>query len=243
MDIAGENMQLTYFLHKIKHELCFVNNVNKLNDTIWSVSAPIILTNTRLNATDGRSLMQRIIFQQFNSGAAKTIGFMRGMITLSSEPDIFEVSLMLNCSPDQISEPNEAEWIAAIENGLEAGNYTFPTASKGKNAFINAFGLRNYIYDMRIEFWPHFENKNGFECECVIKYIQPEGTEKQELDFSRGFDFLIYSEKARAMVPFLIKSETNPVFILQDANIISHELYEDPDGIGKELFIKCEFTP
>jgi hypothetical protein len=45
------------------------------------------------------------------------------------------------------------------------------------------------------------------------------------------------------MIPFLIKSETNPVFILQDANIISHEIYEDPDGIGKELFIKCEFVP
>lgn len=243
MDIAGDEMHLTYFLHKIKHELCFVNNVNKLNDTVWSVTAPIILTNTRLNATDGRSLMQRVIFQQFNSGASKAIGFMRGMISLSSEPDIFEVALMLNCSPDQISEPNEAEWIAAIENGLEAGNYTFPKASRGKNAYINAFGLRNYIYDMKIEFWPHYDNKNGFECECFIKYIQPEGEPKQELDFSLGFDFLIYSEKARAMIPFLIKSESDPVFILQNANIISHELIEDPDGIGKELYIKCEFAP
>lgn len=45
------------------------------------------------------------------------------------------------------------------------------------------------------------------------------------------------------MIPFLIKSETNPVFILQNANIISHELSEDSDGIGKELYIKCEFAP
>lgn len=243
MDINIENSKLTYFLHKIKHELCFVNNVAKLQDNIWSITSPIILTNTKLNATDGRSLMQRIIFQQFNSGAAKAIGFMRGKINLCSEPDNFEVSFMFNCLPDQISDPNESEWVSAIENGLEVGNSLFPIASKGKNAFINAFGLRYYIYDILIEFWPHANEKNAFECECLIKYIQPENTEEQILDFNKGFDFMIYSEKAKAMVPFLIKNEQNPIFILQDANIISHELKTDEDGIGKELFVKCEIRP
>ena len=243
MDINSDDFKLTYFLHKIKHELCFVNNIFKLNDNIWSITAPIILTNTRLNATDGRSLMQRIIFQQFNSGAAKSIGFMRGKINLCSDPDNFDVSLMLNCLPDQITEPNENEWVAAIENGLESGNMSFPLASKGHNAYINAFGLRNYIYDMKIEFWPHFNNKNGFECECLIKYIQPEGTEPQTIDFDKGFDFLIYSDKVKATVPFLIKNENNPVFILNDANIIEWNLNEDSDGLGKELYIKCEIYP
>ncbi len=243
MDINSNEFKLTYFLHKIKHELCFVNNVAKLNDNIWSVTAPIILTNTRLNATDGRALLQRIIFQQFNSGAAKSIGFLRGKINLCSDPDVFDVSFMLSCSPDQISEPNENEWVSAIENGLEVGNNLFPMASMGSNAYINAFGLRHYIYDMQIEFWPHFNNKNAFECECLIKYIQPKGTATQEIDFSKGFDFLIYSDKVKATVPFLIKNESNPIFILQDSIVTEWSVKEEEDGIGKELYIKCEILP
>ena len=241
MDVLSNDFKLTYFLHKIKHELCFVNNVVKIGENIWSVSSPIILTNTRLNATDGRSLMQRIIFQQLNSGLAKSIGFMRGKINLCSDPDNFEVSFMFNCLPDQISDPNENEWVAAIENGLEAGNNVFPLASKGNNTFINAFGLRYYIYDLQVEFWPHPNDKQSFECDCLIKYIQPENTEPQIIDFEKGFDFLIYSEKVKATVPFLIMSESNPKFILHDAKIIDWKLTEDEDGIGKELYVKCEF--
>ena len=41
-------------------------------------------------------------------------------------------------------------------------------------------------------------------------------------------------------MPFLIQNENNPVFFLQEANIVKYELIEDEDGIGRELFVECE---
>jgi hypothetical protein len=94
-------MSNAYFLHKIKHELCFVNKINYLQNQIYAIDMPVIVPVNKLNATDGRLLMQRIIFQQLNSNSAKQIGFLRGLITLSSEPDHFQTHLMLNCTTDQ----------------------------------------------------------------------------------------------------------------------------------------------
>ena len=59
MEINQESYNITYFLHKVKHELCFVNNLVQLNDTVYSVSLPVIDTYTKLHATDGRALLQR----------------------------------------------------------------------------------------------------------------------------------------------------------------------------------------
>ena len=57
------------------------------------------------------------------------------------------------------------------------------------------------------------------------------------------FIFLVNNSKTKNMLPFLIKSETNPVFFLTGANILEHELIENEDGIGKELYVKCEIVP
>lgn len=243
MEINQESYNITYFLHKVKHELCFVNNLVQLNDTVYSVSLPVIDTYTKLNATDGRALLQRVIFQQFNSGAAKQIGFLRGMVTLCSEPDNFETHLMLSCTPDQMSQPNESEWIAALEKGLEINNPGLPVSAKSSNAHLNAWGIINYIYDLKIEFYPHHQYKNGFTAEVFIKYIQPACTDKQEINFEDEFIFLVNSSKTKNLLPFLIKSESNPVFFLTGANVLEHELVENEDGIGKELYVKCEIVP
>jgi hypothetical protein len=56
MDFNEDSYNITYFLHKVKHELCFVNNVVQLNDTVYSVSFPVIDAYSKLNATDGRAI-------------------------------------------------------------------------------------------------------------------------------------------------------------------------------------------
>ncbi len=234
-------MDKNYFLHKVKHELCLVNNIVHLNNDVYSISMPVVIPKLKLNATDGRTLMQRIIFQHLNSNASRAIGFLRGMFNLCSEPDNFETHLMLTCPVGQLSEATETEWIRAMENGLDSGQIEPPVASMGKDVYINAWGIQDYIYDMKVEFWPHTEKPNAFQCHCAIKFIKPEGIEEtNHLDFESGFNFLIYSEKSNCFVPFLIQNENNPVFFLQEANIVKYELIEDEDGIGRELFVECE---
>lgn len=234
-------MSSAYYLHKIKHELCFVNDINHLKDLIYSITMPVILPINKLNATDGRALMQRIIFQHFNSNASKQIGFMRGLISLSSEPDKFQTHLMLHCSTGQLTEPTETEWIAAVSNGLDAGNQNLPVATMGSDVQINAWGIKDYIYDVSIEFWPDDQNYKTFNCHCLIKFIKPENEEEtNKLDFDLGFNFLIFSRKTFSFVPFLIKDESQPFFFLNDAKILNHSLTVNDDGIGRELFVECK---
>jgi hypothetical protein len=233
-------MSNAYFLHKIKHELCFVNKINYLQNQIYAIDMPVIVPINKLNATDGRLLMQRIIFQQLNSNSAKQIGFLRGLITLSSEPDHFQTHLMLNCTTDQISEPAESEWVAAIENGLDTGNDLLPFATMSSDVKLNAWGIKDYIYDVKIEFYPSNETANAFDCECSIKFINPDQNPNLNvIDFESGFNFLIFSKKSNSFVPFLIRSEEKPYFFLNDAEIINHELIVNEDKIGHELFVKC----
>jgi hypothetical protein len=93
---------------------------------------------------------------------------------------------------------------------------------------------------MTIELWPNNEEKKSFICDCLIKYIKPENSEDNNLlDFDSGFNFLIFSNKSQSYIPFLIKNEEKPYFILNDAEIIDHELKTHEDGIGKELFVRC----
>jgi hypothetical protein len=236
-------MSSAYYLHKIKHELCFVNNITNLKEQVYSVDMPVIVPVNKLNATDGRSLLQRIIFQHFNSNASKQIGFLRGLITLSSEPDHFQTHLMLNCTTDQISEPTETEWIAAIENGLDTGMQILPLATMSNDVKLNAWGVKDYIYECNIEFWPDTENQKSFICECLVKYINPGGNEEiNQFDFESGFNFLIYSRKSNSFIPFLIPSEDRPYFFLNDAELLHHEIMVNEDKIGHELFVRCRVT-
>lgn len=236
-------MSSAYYLHKIKHELCFVNDIVNLKEQVYSVDMPVIIPMNKLNATDGRSLLQRIIFQHFNSNASKQIGFLRGLITLNSEPDHFQTHLMLNCSTDQLGEPSESEWISAIENGLDTGSQMLPLATMSSDVKLNAWGVKDFVYECTIEFWPDNENQKTFVCECLIKYLKPEGHEDvNKIDFESGFNFLIFSRKTNSFVPFLIPSEDKPYFFLTDAEIISHETTVYEDNIGHELFVRCKVT-
>jgi len=233
-------MSNSYYLQKIKHELCFVNNINHLGHQVFSIDMPVIVPINKLNATDGRNLLQRIIFQHFSSNASKQIGFMRGLITLSSEPDHFQTHLMLNCTTDQIAEPSETEWISAVENGLDTGFDSLPIATMSSDVKINAWGIDKYIYDVKIEFWPDPDFNNSFICESLIKYIIPENdTQINNLDFELGFNFVIYSKKANAFIPLLIKREDKPYFFMNDCEILEHEISVYDDNIGRELFVKC----
>jgi hypothetical protein len=236
-------MSDAYYLHKVKHELCFVNKISHLKDTIYTIDMPVVVPFNKLRATDGRLLLQRIIFQHLNSNSAHLIGFMRGMITICSEPNHFQTHLMLSCSTDQLSEPTETEWIAAVENGLDTGSTLLPTASMGSDVKINAWGINNYIYDVTIELWPSKDEQKTFICDCLIKYIKPEENDlEQELDFDKGFNFLIFSKKTNSFIPFLIKSEDNPFFFLNDCEILDHSITINEDQIGRELFVRCKVT-
>lgn len=233
-----------YFLHKVKHELCFINDIRFLGDETYSISMPVLMPKSRLTATDGRMLMQRIIFQHFNSGASRAIGFKRGMITICSEPNEFQTHFMLNCSVDQLTEPTENEWIKAIEHGLDYGLDEPPVEAESKNAKLNIWGIKDYIYDLKIEFWPHHDKPNSFLCDCLVKYIIPENEKNiNELDFDKGFTFDIFSRKANMHLPFLIKNESKPFFFVNETNILNHEIVVYDDGIGHELFVQCEINP
>jgi hypothetical protein len=108
---------------------------------------------------------------------------------------------------------------------------------------LNAWGIKDYVYECNIEFWPDNENHKTFICECVIKYIKPEGQEDiNKIDFESGFNFLIFSRKTNSFVPFLIPSEDKPYFFLTDAEIINHETVVYEDNIGHELFVRCRVT-
>jgi hypothetical protein len=80
-------------------------------------------------------------------------------------------------------------------------------------------------------------------AEVFLKYIQPACTEKQEINFDDEFIFLVNNSKTKNLMPFLIKSESNPVFFLSGSTVIEQELIENEDGIGKELYVKCEVVP
>jgi hypothetical protein len=233
-----------YYLHKVKHELCFINDIVNLGSNNYSITMPVLMPKSRLTATDGRMLMQRIIFQHFNSAASKSIGFKRGMITLCSEPDDFQVHFLMNCSVDQLAEPSENEWIKTIEHGLDYGLEEPPLESSSENVKLNIWGIKDYIYDLKIEFWPHHDKPNSFLCDCLVKYIKPEGkTDINELNFSNGFTFDIYHNKSKTYLPFLIKSEAKPFFFLNEASVNKVDQTVNEDGIGHELFIQCEINP
>jgi len=232
-------MSNNYFLHKVKHELCLVNEIVPLGNEMYSISLPVILPVSKLNASEGKSILQRIVFQHLNSNSSKSIGFKRGRITLSSEPDNFQVHLMMHCSIEQLSEPTETEWIAALERGLEKDHIEPPMASMSKHVYFDAWGVKNYVYDVVIEFWPLEESPCTFECDCIIKYIVPENEEDtNHLDFNKKFNFEILNERTDLFNSFIIKNEHNPIFFLNDSEIIEHELIINEDGIGRELFVK-----
>jgi hypothetical protein len=233
-------MSNSYYLFKIKHELCFVNNILNLGNQIYSIDLPVILPVKKLNATDGRSLMQRIIFQHFNSNASRQIGFLRGMISLCSEPEQFQTHLMLSCSTDQIGEASETEWISAIEKGLDSGLNILPSALISSDVKLNAWGIDKFIYDVKIEFWPDSEESNSFLCDCLVKYIIPEDAENiNNFDAELGFNFLLINHD-KISIPFLIKSESKPYFFMNDAEIIKYEIKIDEDKVGHELFVHCK---
>lgn len=232
-------MSNSYYLFKIKHELCFVNKITHLESQIYSIDMPIILPVKKLNATDGRLLMQRIIFQHFNSNASKQIGFARGMISLCSDPEQFQTHLMLNCTTDQLGEASETEWISAIEKGLDTGINYLPEALNSNDVKINAWGIDQFIYDVKIEFWPDNEQPNSFLCDCLVKYLIPEDQENiNKFDAELGFNFLLKNHNNSA-IPFLIKSELKPYFFMNDAEVIKYEIQIYDDKIGHELFVHC----
>jgi hypothetical protein len=105
---------------------------------------------------------------------------------------------------------------------------------------LNAWGIKDYIYDLKIEFYPSNEITNAFTCECSIKYINPDQDPNLNvLDFENGFNFLIFSKKSNSFIPFLIPTEERPYFFLNDAEILEHELRINEDKIGHELYVKC----
>lgn len=232
-------MSNNYFLHKVKHELCLVNEIVPLSNEIYSISLPVILPVNKLNASEGRTILQRIIFQHFNSNSSKNIGFKRGRITLSSEPDNFQVHLMLQCEVSQLCEPTESEWISALEKGLEKDYIDPPVASMGKDVYFDAWGIKNYVYDVIIEFWPLENEPYAFECDCFVRYIVPEGEkDTNELDFNKQFYFEVLNGRTKIFNSFIIKNENDPIFFLNNAEILDYEITVNEDGIGRELFAK-----
>lgn len=232
-------MSNNYYLHKVKHELCLVNEIVPLGNDIYSISMPVILPVNKLNASEGKTILQRLVFQHLNSNSSKNIGFRRGRITLSSEPDNLQVHLMLHCNLEQLTEPTESEWVAALEKGLEKDFLEPPSASMGKDVYFDAWGIKNYVYDVIIEFWPIDDQPYTFECDCFVKYIVPQGeSDTNLLDFSKPFHFEILNQRTNLFSPFIIKNESNPVFFLNDAEILDYEVTENDDGIGRELFAK-----